>query len=439
MGEVGAMRHLKTMYSEHSYLTIMLIAASLFFIELFFVLLVEPFGDVINFYNQAEMVKDGMLPYADFVFEFPPFAMLFFLIPSIFTSDQNTYAYLFGIMMVLMALVCLYCLMKIADKIGINKALVAGVFVALILIYEGDIVRKFDAIPMVLTTMSVFYYMDRRTPLAYAISVFAAFVKIYPIILTALFFVLDLADRRDSRPRRIMCNLASCIAVALLAIVPLLAMGISFSETMSFLTFQGERGFQVESLVGVIIQGLGILGLVEYSIVPMYNTWDVVGPLADALSAHWNLLVMAILIILLLLVAIRAFRVGGNGTSPRDLTLYALLLIGSFVILNKVFSTQYMLWLFPLLALLPVSRLPNVDRRLLYAVILVDLLSMVMFALYNPGNVEFVAVNLLRDVIVIALLISVLIYVLGRGGKLSQLYEGESENGSPDGTGGVKR
>lgn len=439
MGAVGILHVLKEHYASHGYATIMCLAALVFFVELFFVLIaVEPFGDVINFYNQAELVKEGMIPYSDFVFEFPPFAMLFFLIPSAFTSDQNTYAYIFGIMMVLMALVCLYYLMRIADRIGVDKALVAGVFVALILIYEADIVRKFDAIPMALTVMAIYYHMERRTALAYGISVFGAFVKIYPIIITLLFLILDLADRRDSRPVRISKGLVSCVFVAALAFVPFIMMGASTSDVLSFLTFQGERGFQVESLVGVVIQGLGILGLATYSLVPMYNTWDVVGPIADALSAYWNLVVVVVLLLLVAVIAVRAFRNGSEGTSPRDLTLYALLLVAAFVILNKVFSTQYMLWLFPLLALLPVTANSGVDRRMLVAVILTDVLSMVIFALYNPGEAEFVVANLARDMLMIAIIVLVAVYVLtGRGyiGRLSDgscAHEGSQEESGHD-------
>ena len=413
---------LRGYYASHEYVTIIGLAALLFSVELFFILVVvEPFGDVINFYNQAELVKSGMVPYSDFVFEFPPFAMLFFLIPSVFTSDQNTYAYIFGIMMVLMALVCLYYLMKIADRIGISKVLVAGVFIALILIYEADIVRKFDAIPMTLTVMAIYYHIERRTALAYGLSVFGAFVKIYPIILSLLFLVLDLADRRDGRPSRILKGLASCLFVAVLAFAPFLIVGVPIHDVLSFFSFQGDRGFQVESLVGVVIQGLGLLGITSYSLVPMYNTWDVVGPIADALSTHWNLIVVVVLLVLVASIAVRAFRHGSRGTTPRDLTLYALLLVATFVILNKVFSTQYMLWLFPLLALLPVTFGPNLDRKMLAAVLSTDILSMVIFALYNPGEIEFVIVNLARDAVILSIVVLVVIYVLTGGGYIERL------------------
>ncbi len=168
-----------------------------------FIILVGFFSDVVNFYNRAEMVKDGMVPYVNFVFKFSPFAIVFFLIPAMFTSDQDTCGILFGFMVVLMALLCLYYPIWIANKIGINRALDAWMFMALILIYEADLVRKFDAIPMDLTMMTLFYYVEWRTALTYELSAFGALVKIYPIRILALFLAIDLADRRDCRPFRI--------------------------------------------------------------------------------------------------------------------------------------------------------------------------------------------------------------------------------------------
>ncbi len=430
MGSRTALDWLKQMYVGHSCATIMGLAALLFMIEFCLIMLVDLFGDVINFYNQAEMVKDGMVPYVDFVFEFPPFAIVFFLIPSMFTSDQNTYGILFGFMMVLMALLCLYYLIRIADKMGINRALVAGVFVALILIYEADLVRKFDAIPMALTVIALFYHTEQRTALAYGLSAFGALVKIYPIMILALFLAIDLANRKDRRSLRIKKGLAACAVVALIAFVPFLAMGVAVPDVLSFLTFQSNRGFQVESLVGVMVQGLGILGLTSFTIVPMYNTWDVAGSIPDALSLSWNLIVFAVMLIMLALIFSRAYKNGSEGTSPRDLTVYALLIVATFIVLNKVFSTQYVLWLFPLIALLPVTADPTADQRLLVMVTLTGLLSMAIFALYNVGEAEFVLVNLARDVMIISLITLAAMYVLGGRGHLGRLYGNRDDGGA---------
>ncbi len=131
-------------------------AALLFMIEFCFIMLVDPFGDVVNFYNQAEMVKDGMVPYVDFVFEFHSFAIMFFLIPVMFISSQDTYGILFGFMMVLL---CLYYLIRIANRMGHQQGPcrkgVRGADPDL----RADLVRKFDVIPIALMVMALFYQM----------------------------------------------------------------------------------------------------------------------------------------------------------------------------------------------------------------------------------------------------------------------------------------
>lgn len=64
---------------RHGTAIILIVAAILFFVRMHYALDTYPVrGDVINFYNQAEMVKAGMVPYVDYVFEFPPYAMMFF-------------------------------------------------------------------------------------------------------------------------------------------------------------------------------------------------------------------------------------------------------------------------------------------------------------------------------------------------------------------------
>ena len=62
-------------------LAILGISAAVFLLALWYTVnTYPPKDDILNFYNQAEMIKDGMMPYRDFVFEFPPFSLLFFLI-----------------------------------------------------------------------------------------------------------------------------------------------------------------------------------------------------------------------------------------------------------------------------------------------------------------------------------------------------------------------
>ena len=240
----------KAFYREHGSAILLAVAAVVFFVSLYYVLdTYPPKDDVLNFYKQAEMIKDGMVPYRDFVFEFPPFALLFFLIPSMFTSELDVYAQIFGVMVTLISLICLFYVLRISERMGVNRAVVTFVFIALMLLYYKELVVKFDTIPMMLTVMAIYYFQRGNRYAAYGLAMVGALVKIYPIFLVVLFLILDLVDRHDSRRVRVLRGFCACVAVGLVSLVPLLVAGASFGDVMSFLTFHTERGFQVESVL----------------------------------------------------------------------------------------------------------------------------------------------------------------------------------------------
>lgn len=423
---------LQSFYRSYGTIVILVVSAILFFYTLDWCLdTFPPKDDVINFYNQAEMMKDGLLPYKDFVFEFPPFALGFFLIPSMFTSDLDMYAKLFGVMVTVFSLVCLYYMLRISDRMKVNKVLVAAVYVILMLMYYKEMVKKFDVIPMMLTVMSVYYHLTGNRTLSYGLAMAGALTKIYPVFLLVLYLILDYSDRRDSRRPRVVKGVVASVVVLLVAIVPLVAAGDSVGEIFSFLTFHTDRGFQVESVMGVIIQALGLLGVTTFTLENIYGTYDVISPLSDALLPYWNALVAVVVVVTLLVILRRARVHGREGTSGRDLVIYVMMLFMAFILTNKVFSTQYMLWLFPFMALLAASSGGVRARNLAMAayMIVMELLAAVMMMDYQQGTPLFVEENLCRDVMMIVLFIVLLVYVLGRGFIMRHFY-GEVDRSS---------
>lgn len=432
---------LRGFYNAYGSLLIIIVAAILFFYTLSWCLdTYPPKDDVINFYNQAEMIKSGMVPYRDFVFEFPPFALAFFLIPSMFTSDLVVYAQIFGVMVTVVSLVCLYYMLRICDRIGINKILVSVVFVLLMLMYYTEMVKKFDVIPMATSVMSVYYFMRGNRYSAYGLAAVGALTKIYPVLLIVLFIILDLHDRRDSRRVRISQGIVACVVAALVAVVPLLVAGATMGDIMSFLTFHTDRGFQVESVMGVIIQALGLAGATEFTLESVYGTYDVISPVSDMFLPYWNYLVAAVVILVLAAIWIRSSDHGVSGTSDRDLLVYIMVLLLAFILTNKVFSTQYMLWLFPFLSLLAVPAGGFRASGILMSayVLVMELFAAIMMMDYNQGTVTFVVENLCRDLMLMVLFVSLLLYILGHGFIFRHMYgreEPRSIDDKDDGTG----
>lgn len=408
---------------RHGAAIILIVAAILFFVRMHYALDTYPVrGDVINFYNQAEMVKAGMVPYVDYVFEFPPYAMMFFLIPSMFTSDLDVYAQIFAVMVTLASLLCLYFLMKISDRMGINKLVTAFIFSALILMYYKDLILKFDAIPMLLTMMSIYSFQCRNRYLAYGLAALGALVKIYPVFLIVVYLILDLSDRRDSRKIRITQGVIACVVVGLVAIIPLMVAGASFGDIMSFLSFHTERGFQVESVIGVIIQALGLMGWTDVSLEMVHDTYDVISPVSNALLPYWNWIVALMMLAVYALIFKHAMRYGRDGTSDRNLMVYASVVFLMFILTNKVFSTQYMLWLFPLFAVLASFPGRRQEWSLITFILVMEMLAVTMLMSYHPVTVDFVIENLGRDLMMVALTVVLLLYICGKHRLFTRRY-----------------
>ena len=86
-----------------------------------------------------------------------------------------------------------------------------------------------------------------------------------------------------------------------------------------------------------------------------------------------------------------------------------------FLLVNKVFSTQYTIWLFPIVAILI-----SLDGRTLSVPMAVIGLAVQFFSVFivlnDSGSTPFIIANILRDASLIIMLIMVSAYLLfGRG------------------------
>lgn len=384
-----------------------------------------PRDDVINFYNHAEAMKGGLLPYKDFEFEFPPFSLIFFLIPGLFTSDLTTYASIFGVEVVVFILIGLYFMLKICEKTRINRVLVAIVYLALVLIYFTDMMKKFDVIPMALMVASIYFFIERKFGIAYGLMMFAALVKIYPLLAIPIFLIINCLENVERHRSSIFRGVVACVVVGLVSVIPLMMMSVPFADIMSFVSFHTDRGFQVESVAGAIIQALGLMGWTSFYIVGAHYTWDVAGPLSDAILPYWNYVYVLSILAVFLLVAIYMFKkreCSGPGWNPCSLMSMIMLVVLVFILTNKVFSTQYMIWVFPFLSILPfIARNWRIALVVAGLAVAAECLARgILF--YSPGEPMFVLFNLTRDAILVLFTILIIRGLIGNGGITGRCF-----------------
>lgn len=365
----------------------------------------DPKEDVLNFYKHSEAIKSGLMPYRDFVFEFPPFSLVFFMMPGMFTSDLNTYATIFGAQVILFIAIMLHYTLKICDRINVNKIAVAAIFTMFFIVYFP--IRKFDVFPACLTVVAMYYFMERRFGLAYGFAAFATLTKIYPGLLILLFLVINIAENDRNWKKNVATGAVACLFVSLLAVLPLMSAGVSFSEILGFVGFHSDRGFQVESLFAESVRLLALVGIGTYQIVPLHDTHDVVGPICDAVLPYWTA-VMGVAIALSFILALRYVtrNVCGHekGWNDRSLILMSLVVILTFMMFNKVFSTQYMVWIMPMMAMIPFMAQNDWMKAYVCVIVLLAVDFGRWFLQYDNTSDLFITFNFCRDVLLVLMM-----------------------------------
>jgi hypothetical protein len=383
--------------------------------------------DVVNFYNYSELIKSGLIPYKDFNFEYPPFALVFFLIPSIFTSDLETYVILFGAEMILFVLLTLYFMMKLAEKININRYFVAIIYMFFIMIYFDQMIKKFDMAAAALTFMSFYFFCERRYNLSYGLMTLAAITKLYPVVLIPILFMMNMLGKEKNKVPIMLKGSVVCVVICALVMVPFLMMSVSLSEIFSFLTFHSDRGFQVESIMGVIVQCLGYFGLTSVEIVPSCYTYDVLSPICDILLPYWLPLcgVAMVFVFLLIYVSIRRTKIDSYDRNVKVLAIYFVSALLLFMLINKVFSTQYVLWLYPFIpfSILIIGKSLNMPMLLLSSLVAVFSVLIILIGVFGQ---LFLFVNVVRDILLIVIMIELIMFILGRKNIFDVLLKGQS-------------
>jgi hypothetical protein len=120
------------------------------------------------------------------------------------------------------------------------------------------------------------------------------------------------------------------------------------------LDYHKERGLQIESLPAGLISLVHKWGLIELKTVAGYGSRNIVSPLDDIVLAVLPLLLIILYISMLVSCwyRFREERSKSELMKVDSLVAYTLLALLIFIITNKVFSPQYIVWIIPFAALL---------------------------------------------------------------------------------------
>ncbi|MFC1846963.1 glycosyltransferase 87 family protein [Chloroflexota bacterium] len=325
----------------------------------------------------AQRIMNGDIPYQpSFPVEYPPLALLSFLLPALVSSSLAVYSLLFALQIYLLDLVMLYILYKLAGRLNLKIWYVLGAY-SLCLAAVGTLVTgHFDMVPTALVMVALYAFMNGKNKTAWAFLALSLSVKMYPVIIAPLFALYLL---RQKQYRRLVQGIAIFAFVLLLLNLPWAIINWdgygNIDNDKSFLGYHMARGLHSESSYGSIILLGQTMGMTQVGAGLTYGSWNIISPLADTLAKSSFYITAVFLLSAYGLYARRLWQKpkdegGGvvlNNEAIRQLLLFSLLVVLIMLLASKVFSPQYLIWICPLI--------PLVMERKLYDLLILFLVA----------------------------------------------------------------
>ncbi|MBD2776423.1 glycosyltransferase 87 family protein [Iningainema tapete] len=310
--------------------------------------------DLSLYYKSSLYLIEGKLPYRDFALEYPPFALVAFAIPRIFTlgltNNYYIYAFFFLLENIVFSTINMLLMLKLMSSYSQRKKIIALAFYTLFALCIAPVMLwRYDLFPTVLTVLGLVSVISTR-PTEAGISLgFGIAAKLYPVILLPIFTVYYLANKAH----RALLNLwIGTIGTVGLILLPFFI--VTHERLFSFLSYHKARGLQIESFFAGIIAFGHRWGLIEAKTVASYGSRDIVSPLSNTVLhlLPWFFIVIYGVMLINCFYRFRQERFTSELVKSNSLIIYTMLALLIFIITNKVFSPQYLVWIIPLAALL---------------------------------------------------------------------------------------
>lgn len=302
------------------------------------------------YFMYADKIFHGELPYQDFDIEYTPLALPLFLLPRLFAESDIGYHVAFAVEMLLFDLAGLVMLWMISKRLGRSAVTMLIVYTIGLLALGPTIIDHFDLAAAVFLLAAVYAFMSQRCVTSAILLACGTMVKVFPIIILPIFAVYLI---RRKRYQKLVKHMAAFGIVIVVVSLPCLL--IDAGGYIDSFTYHSDRGLQAESTYASILL-LGHewgISTVKTDFMATSGSWDILTPTADRLatiSPFMTVFLLAIVYGLYFLRERSAVQSYSEEIHKRMIN-FVLLTIGVFLIANKVFSPQYLIWLYPLIPL----------------------------------------------------------------------------------------
>jgi hypothetical protein len=296
----------------------------------------------------GEKLSGGEIPYRDFGVEYPPGALVPFVIPAFRSSTPTGYDSAFRALMIfaLAAASALIVISLEALRASTQRlALALGAFWAGLALLGPFLLTRFDVFAAAATLGAVSAILHRRSRLGPVLLGLAIATKIYPAVLLPL--LVARAGRQGGRAAALRA-LALSVGTAVLVYLPFLLLapaGVGRS-----LWRQIGRPLQIESFGASVLLALHHAFGMPLAWASGAGSQNLTGTVASVASGVSTLLAAASLAF----VWLRFAR--GNPASNAEFARHAAAAVVAFVAFGKVTSPQFLAWLLAAVVLVPGRR-----------------------------------------------------------------------------------
>lgn len=367
------------------------------------------------YFRYAEAMVSLNMPYSDFPAEYPPLAMLLILIPRLFSFSPFTYQIAFGVEVYAFLLFGLVCVHRLAESYSERPSRYSDLYIILSLALFDFILDRYDIFPMVLCLAALYFFKTDRLNLMWVMIAIGTMTKLYPALMAPVFLIyLCMNGRRNDALR----GVGICVLIGCASMLPFL---IADPGTMlMFLDYHMDRGMQTESLVSSFLMLLGNFGLIDVGYIFNFGSDNIYGPVPDAVAGVM-LYFMASSIVIAYVTYGYVVR-KGDGDAFLSATAACFIVILLFMLVNKVLSSQYLIWAIPFVVIMATRMERGWTRSVLWsfggAVALTQINLIVNYALRDavePFSLLGIVVLMVRNILLVAVLVMVVRALLRPG------------------------
>jgi hypothetical protein len=354
-------------------------------------------SDLALYHRTAVHLLEGKVPFRDFKLEYPFFALIPIVIPQIMNGLTGGGFAGYSFWLVLQNLLLgLSIGILIYKTVGLNKKVAVYKYAVILLFSLPIFLYRFDPFPAFLTIFTIYSVLLK--PFSSGASLMVSIgAKLYTIIFLPVIGLFYLINRRY---KSAVLSLLGALLVALIAIIFFFMM--EENGFQDFLTYHQTRGIHLESFAGGLLLLLYQFGIGSVEVKHSFGAMHLVTPWTD------NLLFLVKIITPLCFATLLAF-IGGafREQKLRERKVPVLSLVHAFtaqlllfLLLNKVLSPQYMVWLLPVI--------PFCNSRIFLIFTAALMLTVFIF----PGEYHYLIARHISMVLVLNLRNFLLIWLL---------------------------